>query len=69
MVDIEFSKVGLYPHNAKSYRAVREAFDNGKRVVGIVQGTGTGKTYNALQLAYDNKDKKILFVVPNICKT
>ena len=23
--------------------------------------TGTGKTYNALQLAYDNKDKKILF--------
>lgn len=66
MVDIEFSKVGLYPHNAKAYRAVREAFDNGKRVVGIVQGTGTGKTYNALQLAYDNKDKKILFVVPNI---
>ena len=36
-----------------------------KKVVGIIHATGTGKSYNALQLAYDNKDKKIVYVVPS----
>ena len=61
----EFNIIGLYDHNADSYRAVANAFDNGEQVVGIVHATGTGKTYNALQLAYDNKDKKIIYVVPS----
>ena len=61
----EFNVIGLYDHNADSYRAVANAFDNGEQVVGIVHATGTGKTYNALQLAYDNKDKKIIYVVPS----
>ena len=64
-MDQEFSKVGLYPHNALSYRKVRDAFNNGENVVGIVQATGTGKTYQALQLALDNKDKKITYLVPS----
>ena len=34
-------------------------------MVGIVHATGTGKSYNALQLSYDNKDKKIIYVVPS----
>ena len=62
----EFEIVGLYPHNAESYREVRGAFALGERTVGIVQATGTGKSYNALQLAYDNRDKKIVYVVPSV---
>ena len=60
----EFDKVGLYDHNAESYRKVREAFKE-NNVVGIVHATGTGKSYNALQLAYDNKDLKTVWVVPS----
>lgn len=61
----EFGVVGLYDHNADSYKKVREAFETSD-VVGIVHATGTGKSYNALQLAYDNKDKKIIYVVPSV---
>lgn len=65
MNDNEFSKVGLYEHNARSYRKIKEAYESGEKIVGIVHATGTGKSYNALQLAYDNPDKKILWIVPN----
>ena len=61
----EFQMVGLYDHNADSYRKIKSAFETGENVVGIVHATGTGKSYNALQLAYDNKDKKIVYVVPS----
>lgn len=61
----EFSKVGLYEHNARTYRKIKDAYESGENIVGIVHATGTGKTYNALQLAYDNRDKKIIYVVPN----
>ena len=61
----EFPVVGLYEHNAHSYKKVKAAFETGERVVGIVHATGTGKTYNALQLIIDNKDKKIVYVVPS----
>ena len=61
----EFQTVGLYNHNVNSYKVVKSAFDTGENIVGIVHATGTGKTYNALQLAYDNKDKKIIYVTPS----
>ncbi len=61
----EYTTIGLYDHNADSYRKVKAAFDSGEKVVGIVHATGTGKSFNALQLAYDNKDKKIMYVVPS----
>ena len=61
----EFQAVGLYDHNADSYRIVKSSFDSGSNIVGIVHATGTGKSYNALQLAYDNKGKKIVYVVPS----
>ena len=65
MINDEFNIVGLYEHNADSYRKVREAFDSGEDRVSIVHATGTGKSFNALQLAFDNKDKKIVYVVPS----
>ena len=61
----EFQTIGLYDHNADSYKKIKSAFETGKDIVGIVHATGTGKSYNALQLAYDNKDKKIVYVVPS----
>ena len=59
----EYTTMGLYNHNADSYNQVKSSFESGKDVVAIVHATGTGKSYNALQLAYDNKDKKIVYVV------
>ena len=61
----EFQTVGLYEHNVKCYKEVKKAYESGENVVGIVHATGTGKSYNALQLAYDNKDKKIVYIVPS----
>ena len=65
MSNNEFQAVGLYNHNADSYRIVKSVFESGEDIVGIVHATGTGKSYNALQLAYDNKDKKIVYIVPS----
>ena len=55
--------IGLYEHNASSYEKIKASFlrDN---IVGIVHATGTGKSYNAIKLAYDNKNLKIVYVVP-----
>ena len=60
-----YEKVGLYEHNIESYEKVKEQFEK-DNFVALVQATGTGKTYNALQLAYDNPNEKIIYVVPGI---
>ena len=65
MMNNDFNKIGLYEHNLKAYKKVLEAFKR-ESIVGIVHATGTGKSYIALQLAYDNRDKKIVYVVPSI---
>ena len=65
MINNEYQTVGLYEHNADSYNTVKDTYDIGEDIVGIVHATGTGKSYNALQLAYDNKDRKIVYVVPS----
>ncbi len=57
--------LGLYPHNQKIYHQVEKAFQSGEKVVGIVEATGAGKTYNALQLAYDHPHLKIVFLAPS----
>ena len=57
--------LGLYEHNRESYEKIKEAFRRGEKVVGIVHATGTGKTYNALQLALDHPDKKITLIAPH----
>ena len=60
----DYSVLGLYEHNVVSYEKIKEGFQNGN-IVSIVHATGTGKSYNALQLAYDNKDKKIVYIAPS----
>ncbi len=59
----EYNIVGLYDHNADSYKKIKEGFKNSNEVA-IVHATGTGKSYNAIQYAYDNKNEKIIYVVP-----
>ena len=61
----KYPEIGLYDHNADSYDEVKASYEAGNNVVGIVHATGTGKSFNALQLAYDNKDKKTVYVVPS----
>ena len=57
--------IKLYPHNLEGYNKVKEAYESGEKVVGIVHATGTGKSYISLQLCLDNPEKKTLFVVPS----
>ena len=60
----KYSVVGLYDHNAVSYEKIKQGLLC-RNIVSIIHATGTGKSYNALQLAYDNKDKKITYIVPS----
>ncbi len=60
----KYTKVGLYDHNVESYEKIKKGFSD-KDIVSIIHATGTGKSFNALQLAYDNKDKKIVYIVPS----
>lgn len=55
----------LYEHNYKAYEKIVAAFAAGEKVVGIVQATGTGKSYIALQLALDKENEKIMYLVPS----
>jgi len=55
--------LNLYKHNEESYKKVKEGFKKNK-IVGIVQATGTGKSYQALQLVLDNPKKKVIYLVP-----
>jgi len=57
-----YNVVGLYDHNAESYEKIKQGLLNDD-IVSIIHATGTGKSYNALQLAYDNKEKKITYIV------
>ncbi len=58
-----YETLGLYDHNIRSYEKVKQQFKK-DNIAAIVHATGTGKSFNALQLALDNKDKKIIYVVP-----
>jgi len=60
----KYATVGLYDHNIESYEKVESKLKE-DNIAAIVHATGTGKSYNALQLAYDNKDKKITYIVPS----
>ncbi len=60
-----YEKIGLYEHNINSYKKIKEQFEI-DNFVALVQATGTGKTYNALQLAYDNPNEKIIYIVPSM---
>ena len=57
-------ELNLYKHNKKTYQKIHEAYSKGEKIVGIVQATGTGKSYNGLQLTLDNPDKKVIWLTP-----
>ena len=59
------NKLNLYEHNEETSSKVFDAFDKGEKRVAIVQATGTGKSYIALNLLLKYKDKKVLYIVPS----
>lgn len=59
-----FEILGLYPHNIEASKKVKQQFDDEAKTVSIIHATGTGKTYNALYLALEYKNKKIVWLVP-----
>ena len=62
----------LYNHNILAYRKILLGLEKTKDIVSIIHGTGTGKSYIGLQLAYDfskkidiDDDSRILYIVPS----
>ncbi len=56
-------ELGLQQHQQEAYKKVKEAYTN-KEKASVVMPTGCGKTFVALQLMVDNRDKNILFMAP-----
>lgn len=51
----------LKEHNFFAYQQIQDLIERGTKRVGLVQATGTGKAFLAIQLLYDNclmKDDK-----------
>ena len=59
------NKINLYEHNEETSSKVVDAFNKDEKRVAIVQATGTGKSYVALNLLLKYKDKKALYIVPS----
>ena len=55
------SDIVIYPHNREAYKKVCEAFRHTNKTC-VIQPTGTGKMYIAMQLIDDNIEKKILYL-------
>ena len=64
MKKVSYDILGMHKHNIDSYEAIKDTFLSGERFAAIVHATGTGKTFNALQLMLENPDKKFVFVTP-----
>ena len=56
-------ELGLQKHQQAAYQAVQKAYET-KDKASVVIPTGCGKSFIALQLMADNKDKRILFMAP-----
>ena len=56
-------ELGLQKHQQDAYNSVKKAYEIGDRTA-VVIPTGCGKSFVALQLMADNKDKRILFMAP-----
>lgn len=54
----------LKPHQQKALDNVNEIFAQDNKAI-VVHPTGTGKTYIALEMFSQNKDKKLVFVSPS----
>ena len=56
-------ELGLQQHQQDAYKSVQKAYET-KDKASVVIPTGCGKSFIALQLMVDNKDKRILFMAP-----
>ena len=54
---------GLQKHQQEAYKAVQNAYEQGNSA-SVVIPTGCGKSFIALQLMADNKEKTMLFLAP-----
>ena len=57
-------ELGLQKHQQAAYQSVQKAYET-KNKASVVLPTGCGKSFIALQLMEDNKDKRILFMAPS----
>lgn len=60
------NKVKLYKHNQKTFDNVIKLWNDGVNKVGIVQATGTGKSYIIAEVCKEFKNKNILILAPKI---
>ena len=60
---MESNTIQLLPHNEEALIKLKKCLEN-NQLVAINHATGTGKSFIALQLMYDNSDKKIKYLVP-----
>lgn len=59
------SKIQLKPHNQHTYNKIKEAFED-TNMVGVVQATGTGKSYIIAKVIENMNFKKVLFLSPSL---
>lgn len=53
----------LFDHNRIAYESVCRAFNSRALRTCVIHPTGTGKSYIALQLIEDNREKRIFYVI------
>lgn len=56
--------IKLKPHNEETYRKIIENFKTSDKVA-VVHPTGTGKSFLALKLLEENRDKRTLYIAPS----
>lgn len=56
--------IKLKKHNEETYEKIQEGFKRSKKVA-VIQPTGTGKSFLALKLLEDNKEKKAIYLAPS----
>ena len=56
--------IKLRKHNEETYGKIQEGFKRSKKVA-VIHPTGTGKSFLALKLLEDNRDKKAIYIAPS----
>lgn len=57
--------ITLYNHNEETYNRILEKFQNSNRV-GVVQPTGTGKSFLILKWIEDHPEDKFIILAPSV---
>ena len=65
MIKNRQQELELQEHQQDAYNAVQKTYEQGNRAA-VVIPTGCGKSFIALKLMEDNRDKNILFLAPTI---